>query len=365
MTTITPPTADELYATLAGLQDLTGPSGFESQIIDGLAELAGAIAGATVVRDRIGGLAVTVGAGRGPRIAMVAHVDEIGLQVRRIDEHGRLWLRKIGLWDPSVLPGQRVRVLTGRGPVPGVIGARPPHVIDRPATLDVSTTAVDLGVSTEAQARDLVAIGDPIVLEGPLVRLAGDAICGRALDNRINAAVALELLRRVAGAGAGDAVAAEVVAYFTVREESAAYGGARVAVGTLDPDMAVVLETCLASDTGVEGIGDLISDAPIGAGTTVARGAALDERLTAAVRARLEAAGVRHTLLAAGDDSFTDAEGIYESATGVPVALLSIPVRHIHTPVETVSLGDAVEQCRAMLALIADPPPLSDVRAGA
>ena len=146
------------------------------------------------------------GSGDHPLLAVVGHVDEIALLVSHISDKGFLHVVGSGGWDPQVLVAQRVEVLTRTGPVRGVIGRKPIHVLEgeeRKKAVELKSLHVDIGARDGDEARSLVREGDPIVITAEPVELRGDRIISRSLDNRLGIYVALEVARRVSEAGGG------------------------------------------------------------------------------------------------------------------------------------------------------------------
>src|SRR6195952_5636116 len=223
---------------LDGLLRAVGPSSYERPAAE--VWRAAAAEFAEVRQDRLGSSFATVNAGGGPRVALVGHIDEIGLVVKHVDSSGVLFVGEIGGWDPAVLVGQRVTVRTASGLIPGVVGKAARHLLsedERSRVPKVHDLWVDIGASDEADAASTVQIGDPSERRGR--RLAS-----RALDNRLGALVVLEAARRAAAAGD---LQAEVVAVASVREETS-YTGARTAAYAIDPDIAITLDVTHTDD---------------------------------------------------------------------------------------------------------------------
>ncbi len=179
-----------------------GPSSYERPAAEVWRTAAGEFA--SVRGDALGNSFATVNAGGSPRVALVGHIDEIGLVVKHIDSSGVLFIGEIGSWDPAVLVGQRVTVRTAAGLVPGVLGKAARHLLseeDRKRVPRVHDLWVDIGASDQADAASAVQIGDPIVMAAEPVALRGSRLASRALDNRLGALVVLEAARRAAEAG--------------------------------------------------------------------------------------------------------------------------------------------------------------------
>src|SRR5688500_3214497 len=184
-------------AFLERLLDEPGPSGFETRPARVWRAEAETFAD-RVWTDVHGNSLAAINPDARPRVMLAGHIDEIGLQVTHVDEKGFLYVDEIGGWDPQVLVGQRVRVLGRTGDVIGVIGKKPIHLIQPDERTKASRTK-DLWVDVGAMSREDIAglgirVGDPMVLDYGMVRLARNRIASRAIDNRIGAYVVLEAL---------------------------------------------------------------------------------------------------------------------------------------------------------------------------
>ena len=210
---------------LERLLDAAGPSGFEVRAARVWRKEAETFA-ANVHVDVSGNSYATVGSGEGPTVMLAGHIDEIGLQVTHIDEEGFLYVDEIGGWDPQVLVGQRVTIMGREGDVPGVIGKKAIHLQEPEERTKASKTRqlwVDVGAADRDAVKALgLRVGDPMVIAQGMVRLAGDKIASRAIDDRIGAFVVLEALRILADEAPAIATATAVA---TVQEEIGYQGG--------------------------------------------------------------------------------------------------------------------------------------------
>src|SRR4051794_23209160 len=192
-----------LPETLHKLVTAAGPSGYEQAPAAVFREAAAAFA--EVSYDSVGSTVARVpGTGDGPSVAVVGHIDEIGLIVHHIDDDGFLWFTGVGGWDPIILVGQRVTLATRSGPVAGVVGKRPIHLMredDRKKVPLLKDLHIDIGAADGEEARRLVRIGDVAVISGEPVELPGNRFVSRSMDNRLGCYVALEAARLVAEAG--------------------------------------------------------------------------------------------------------------------------------------------------------------------
>jgi putative aminopeptidase FrvX len=273
-----------------------------------------------------------------PLLAVVGHIDEIGLVVTHVDETGFLWFAPIGGWDPQILVGQRVEVGSGNGPVPGVVGRKPIHLLDpeqRKKVVELKGLHIDVGAAGRDQAAGLVRVGDPVTIAAEPVRLAGDRLVSRAMDNRLGAYVALEALRRC---NERDSLAGSFAAVAAVQEEIGLFG-ARTSAFEVRPDLAVAVDVTHATDA--PGVDEKeVGSHPLGSGPVIGRGSTLSPKVFELLVETAGEAGIEYTIGASGRGTSTDADAIQISRSGIPTGLVSIPLRYMHSPVELVDLGD-------------------------
>lgn len=316
---------------LLELLDTPAPSGFEEPA----AELVSAYAApwADEVRvDAIGNVHVVVNKGAsGPRVMLTGHIDEIGFVVTRVDDKGLLRFEQVGGWDLTVPAGQRVRVLTRDGIVLGTIGKLPPHQIkDRTKAPTLKDIWIDIGTATQDEAKSLVRIGDPIVLDTTPHVFANRRVMSRSVDDRIGAFIALEAARLAKGSGV------EVTAMCATREEIGCIGAMP---GTYDanPDEAIAIDVTWTSDVP----GDHGEDLDVGKGPAVTFGATTRVRIGRELVAIAEDADIDIQVTAAGRYTGTDADSVARAGRGVPVGVVSVPTRYLHSPGELFALEDA------------------------
>jgi putative aminopeptidase FrvX len=324
-----------------------GPSGYEQapaavfrEACAEFAEVTQYTVGSTVARVK--------GTGDGPLLAIVGHIDEIGLIVHHIDDDGYLWFTAVGGWDPIILVGQRLEIGTRNGPVPGVVGKKPIHLMgdeDRRKVPELKHLHVDIGAKDGDDARSMVRVGDVAVIAGEPVELPNDRVISRSMDNRLGCYVAYEAARLVAEAGGapGDVCA------LAVAQEEITFAGARTTAFSLQPDLAVVVDVTFATDapdTNEKEIGRH----RFGTGPVLARGATLDPRLFELLHEAGEAEEIPFTVTATARSTGTDADGMHAVRGGIPSAVVSIPLRYMHSPVEMVQLDDVQNAARLIAA---------------
>lgn len=344
---------------LKRLLDTPGPSGFEAAAARVWREEAGRFAERVEV-DVSGNSYATVGVGGSPRVMLAGHVDEIGLMVTHIDDDGYLYFDGIGGWDPQVLVGQRVRLLTKSGDVLGVIGKKPIHLIkgeEREKASKIQDLWIDIGAKDRAAAQAKgVRVGDPAVIDARLIELGDGLIVSRSIDNRIGAYVVLEALRLLAE----DKPRAEVTAVATVQEEIGySGGGARTGAFKLEPQVALVVDVTFATDSpGVEK--KELGEHKIGGGPVLTRGSAAHPLVFEKLCEVAEKNGIPYTITASPRYTSTDADAIYLTRAGVATGLISVPNRYMHSPNEMVSLEDLDRAARLIAAFVRELGPDTD-----
>ncbi len=190
--------------SLRNLLTAFGPSGVEREAA---AVWQAAARGFTddVTSDTMGSSVARVpGTAGGPLLAVIGHVDEIGLIVTHVDDEGYLWFGSVGGWDPQILIGQRVEVATREGRIPGVVGKKPIHLLkpdEREKAPKLEDLHIDVGARDGDDAKRRVRVGDVAVIAGEPVELGNGRFASRSMDNRLGAWVALEAARLVAEAG--------------------------------------------------------------------------------------------------------------------------------------------------------------------
>jgi putative aminopeptidase FrvX len=327
-----------------------GPSGYEGPAAAVWREAASEFA--EVTTDTMGSSVARVrGTGEGATVAVVGHIDEIGIMVTHVDDQGFVSFRGVGGWHPEVLRSQRVELQTKSGPVLGMIAKKsiPPlkRGEERKPT-ELEELHIDLGARDGDEARKLVRAGDVGVIAAEPLELPNRRVASRSMDNRLGCYVALEAARLVAEAGGA---AGDVAAVAAVQEEVGDFGGARTTAFSLEPAVAIVVDVTSATD--VPG-GDPKLDGAHGLGTgpAIARGSTINPKVFELLAEAAEAEEIEYTIEVSVGDTHTDLDAIHLSRAGVATGLVSIPTRYIHTPTETVSLDD-VDACARVIAAFA------------
>lgn len=337
----------DLKNHLKTLVEAHAPSGYEGAIRDILREAWGGLTD-SMEQDGLGSL---IGIKKGnlhlktPRkIMLAAHMDEIGLMVRDIVD-GFIYVHRISGVDNRIMMAQPVMV-HGRKPLPGIVASIPPHLLSAVARRKYPTfdeIIVDVGLPAD-EVNDLVRIGDLITPDVPLLELQGKKVAAKAMDDRASVAavtVCLDLLK-------GMSHSWDVYAAATVQEETGLYGAATAAYH-IKPDIAIALDVTFAPQPGV----DPDEAKPMGEGPTLGIGPNFHARLGEKIRETARTYEIKLQDEIIPGASGTDAWAIQVALEGIPTALFGIPLRNMHSPVETVDLRDIERAGRLMAQFIA------------
>ncbi len=330
-------TDDPSLELLRRLTLAAGPPGAEDEV---RAVVRGALEGiGSISYDGLGSLVCEArGTADAPRIALVAHMDEVGFLVQSIADDGRVALAPLGSWWGHVLLAQRVEILSDRGKVPGVIGSKPPHFLsadERGRVVEVDQMYVDLGASTRAEAEATgVRVGDPVAPAGSFVEMAvAGTISAKALDDRAGVGVMCEVVRALADGRHPNTV----VGVGSVQEEVGCRG-AVTASALARPDLAIVLEATPADDLA----GSREQQGRLGGGPQIRFSdptALSNRRLVRFVESVARDAKIK-VQLAVRRSGGTDAKSIHLHDRGVPTVVIGVPARYIHTHASMMRLCD-------------------------
>jgi len=316
---------------LKRLSEAFGPSGYEKEVRQVLqAELAEHVS--EWQRDALGNLIAVKPAANGPKVMLAAHMDECGLLINHVDSSGLLQFQKVGGLDDRVLVSKTVVI--GDKRVPGVIGAKAIHLQrpeERSQVIPHRSLYIDIGATSKEEALSMVNIGDYAVFATKFAEFGVDMVKGKAFDDRAGCTVLAEVLK--------EDYQLPVVGAFTVQEEIG-LRGAGVAAYRVEPDLAIVLEGTTCSDTpGSEEHGYCTN---IGGGPAIS---IMDASVISnkAMVAELVRLAEEHQIPYQFKRSVTggsDAGRINQTKAGIPVVVVSVPCRYIHSPVSALKLSD-------------------------
>ena len=272
---------------------------------------------------------------------IAAHMDEIGFMVKFIEDSGFLRITPIGGWFSQTALNQRVVLHTKKGKIFGVIGSKPPHFMkedERKKVIEIKDMFVDIGANSKDETKKMgVEIGTPVTIDRECVRI-GDKLTGKAFDNRVGVAAMIEAVRKTESRST-------IYAVGTVQEE-VGLKGARVSAFEIEPDVALAID--VAPSTDYPGAENVKIDVKIGKGPVITvadasgRGLIANKKVLEWLTKTAEENGIDYQL-EVGEGGTTDATAIHLTKSGIPTGVVSIPARYIHTPVEVISLQDAVK----------------------
>lgn len=329
----------DIYKLLKTLTETPGPSGYEDQIAAVIEELWQPYVD-TIMRDRVGSLIATKRAaknGRTPprRILLAAHMDEIALMVRDVAEHngnGFLRVTPIGGVDTRQVFGQLV-VVHGRKNLTGVVGCLPSRMLsdekqDKP--FDYEDLLVDVGLPIET-VNSQISIGDFISFRQPLIKLMNKRVAGKSLDNRASVAavtVCLDYLQQRQHEW-------EVIAVATAQEETRLLGAYTTAFA-LQPDAAIAIDVTFGKGPGAN---EHVTH-ELGGGPALDLGPNVHTGMFNALKATAEEMELNVNVETHQRASGTDAHGLQIARAGIPTAIVGLPLRYMHTMVESLALKD-------------------------
>ena len=335
----------ESYEFLKAIQETPSPSGFEQPVQRIVRRRMKPFAD-SIETDVHGNVIVALNPKGSPRVMLAGHCDQIGMMVNYIDDNGYIFFLPIGGIDPTVVPGSRVVVHAKNGPIEGVIGRKPIHVLkpeERGQKIELREMWVDIGAKNKKDVEQVIGVGDPITFRLEMVPLANDMATSPAFDNKCGTFVVMEALRLCAPRK----IKCALFSVSTVQEEIG-LRGAKTACYGLDPQVGVAVDVTHATD--YPDIDKRVNgDLKVGAGPVVSIGANVNTPLGDLIIKTATSHRIPHQLEAAPAATGTDANSMQLSRAGVATALVSIPNRYMHTPVEIVSLKD-LESTAALLA---------------
>jgi putative aminopeptidase FrvX len=289
--------------------------------------------------DAYGNCVAVLNKGGSPRLMLSGHADEIAMAVNYINDEGYLYVRKMGGVDAAITKAQRVVIHTADGPIKGVVGNVAPHLMKEEKDSKppkIHDLFIDIGVASRKEAEKLVRIGDPITLTDEFELLRNDLAVARAFDNRIGTFAVAETLRLLKESKAR--LQAEICAVSNVQEEVGLLGARQIAY-SLKPDVALVVDVTHATDYPTVSKAQH-GDIKVGKGPAITQGGCNHPEVVARIEALAKGHKIPLQHEAMSSTSGTDTDAIFWTRGGIASALISLPNRYMHSPVELVSLKD-------------------------
>lgn len=324
---------EELLAT-------PSPTGYEKEGVKVWKKYVSAFSDEIVI-DAYGSCAAKLNtSGDVATVLLEAHCDEIGMVVQHITEQGFVYINKLGGSDSTIARAKKVFIHNKKGTVTGVTGNTAIHLQTtkngggkEPAWKEIY---VDIGVNSKEEALELVQIGDPITYATDSEFLNDDILTGRALDNRIGGFIIAEALKRIKNRQ--NELKVNVIALNSIQEEVGGFG-ARMMSYRFMPDVALVTDVTHATDTpGIDQKehGTVL----LGKGPTLQHGGANHPKVVEFLEGVCAKAKIEVQHEATSIRTGTDTDSIFFQQTGIPSALISLPLRYMHSPVEVCSMQD-------------------------
>jgi len=275
-----------------------------------------------------------------PRLMLAGHCDEIGFMVKYIDGDGYIYFAAMGGFDQSIIPGRRINIYTKNGPVAGVIGKGPIHLMgesDRNRGSQIKDLCIDIGASSKLDAESIVALGDPITYTYEFMELRNGIAVARGFDDRMGSFIVAETLRELSKS---KTLKASVHGVSTVQEEIGLRGATTSAYG-VDPEVGIAVDVTHATDypgMSKKQAGDI----KLGGGAVITRGPNVNHKVFELLVETAKKHDIKYQIEAIPRGTGTDARVIQLARAGVASGLISIPLRYMHTPVETLDVEDSM-----------------------
>ncbi len=325
------------------------PTGFETRGQEIVADYMGNYAD-SVSMDVHGCVHGVLNPGAPVRVMLAGHCDEIGLMVQHIDDKGYLTMSALGGVMVTLLQGERILIQTRKGPLPGVIGVKPIHMMSEkerkePAT-EIHELWVDIGAKSKKEAEKLVALGDTATINTGWIELANGRVACRGFDNRIGAFIIADVLRLLKG----KTLKVAVHAVSTVQEE-VGLRGSRTAAFAIDPHIGIAVDVGFATDfPGMNA--KIVGEAKVGDGPVLHPGPTYNPAVLEMLKKAAGKTKIKTQWQPEARGTGTDAFAIMQTRGGVAAGLISVPCRYMHSPVETIALADAENTAKLIAAFI-------------
>lgn len=324
---------NEKYPFLAEMLNTVSPTGNEERIQKLWKEEATKFAD-DVMTDNFGNVYAAINPNADFKVMLAGHADEIAFMVKHIDSNGYIYMAKAGGINPAIAIGNKVNIYTETEIVRGIVGNVPEHINDSKTYPKLESVYIDIGAKDKEEASKLVSIGDYIVYDSQYVNLLNNNISSKALDNKTGSFIVLEAVRRLKELNPK----VGVYAVSTVNEETN-QGGATMAANFVEPTVAVICDVTFATDQPSsnpkkEGEVDL------GGGPVLSHGAPIHRILNQQLKEVASKEDIKIQYELTPGRTGTDLDTIRYQNGGIPSALVSLPLRYMHSPSEVVNLDD-------------------------
>ncbi|RCW66926.1 M20/M25/M40 family metallo-hydrolase [Saliterribacillus persicus] len=284
------------------------------------------------------------------KILLAGHIDEVGMMVNRIDENGFIYVDKLGGINPKAAIGMRVEIINEAHRLNGIIGVNAQHHGGIKGDFELEDLFIDCGMDSKKEVEKKIQIGDLVVYRRSAEILNEQLISGRGLDNRTGAFIVAEVIRRLREKN----IEVGVYAASTVNEETN-MGGAYFAAAGIAPDAAIACDVTFATDyphVNKHKHGEV----NLGGGPVLAKGAPINRNLNKLLEKAAKELNIDLQYELTPRHTGTDADRMRLTGKGVPISLVSLPLRYMHSPVETASIRDMEEEIALLVKFIENLP---------
>lgn len=351
---------DDQFGFFQQVVETIGPSGYEQEAQRVWRERVQRAAD-RVETDALGNCIAVLNPDAKPRVMLDAHIDQIGFIVKYIDENGFVYFSPLGGFDPTTLHGNRIQFMGKSGPVLGVIGRKPPHLIDaeeKKQPPELKNMWIDVGAASREEAEALLDIGDAGGRLHPLARLHGNVVTCAAFDDRVGCYVVAETFRNLAATRPQ----AAVFAVSSVQEE-VGLRGASASSYSVDAEVGIALEVTWTTDHPQTSKTEL-GDVKVGAGPAIFRGVNTNPKVFERMIAAAKAIGAPYQVDIYHRGSPTDGSAMQLSRGGMAVGIMSVPTRYLHTASEVLSTEDVDAAVAILTRFVQDIDSSADFRLG-
>lgn len=326
------------------LSSLHAVSGYEFRIADDIAAVFSEYCD-DVTTDSLGNVTAVKKSSlpNAPTVMIEAHMDEIGLMITDIDERGFLYFTAVGGIDARILPAKEV-IIHGKKDIPGIIGAKPPHITsaaERNKAVPMDELYIDTGYGCE-EIKSIVSVGDTVTFADGYRELGDKFISTKSQDDRTSIAALVFVMDKLANVSLPFDVC-----YCACVQEEVGRRGAAVAAHRINPMFAIAVDVCHATTP------DASEDTfKAGSGTVLSVGPNIHPLLAKEVIRVMDECKIAYNIEADCDDTGTDAWAIQVARCGIPTVLFSLPLRYMHTMVETVHIDDVTATANAIAEFV-------------
>ncbi|MDR1523095.1 MAG: M42 family metallopeptidase [Endomicrobium sp.] len=318
-----------------------GISGYEENIAKIMTSSLSKVC-SNVETDNFGNVIGKFGNGN-KKIMIAAHMDEIGMIVKHVNEKGYIYFIKVGGINDSILPGKIVKIINKEGKhITGVIGTKPPHLMtaeEAKKPIQYTNMFIDIGLPSKEEVLKIIDVGDQIIFDPNAGVLNGDFYYGKSADNRICCYTMIKVMERISKI---NGLNAQVFACATAQEEVGLKGG-KTSSFKINPDFALIIDTTVAGD--MPGIEEKVSSLKLGKGVAITmveasgRGTIVPQKIRKLILETANENKIQHQIDII-DSGMTDGAIIYTNREGILTGILSIPTRYIHAPTSVFNIKD-------------------------